>query len=212
MSNFDDAGAAALTARLRDVVTTSFRTHAEAAEAAGVSVTQLRNYLAGKHTPTVFPLTRIASAAGVQLEWLISGTGERGGVSRPCSPGSVDEVVAVGASPSAIEMAAREDPARYGMAKAAIEATFGSRDEQFVVGLLRAAGMNEVFGTDLGFALEARPASAYFRFERETAAAIAREPRSTWPNLVRVAVAAQRSLVAFVAPCVGPAKLAPGGP
>jgi len=50
-------------------------TQAHAAEIAGISPQQLHNIMTGKSSPSLMPVAKLAEAAGVRLDWLISGTG-----------------------------------------------------------------------------------------------------------------------------------------
>lgn len=198
----EDDDVAALAGRLREAVG-AFRTHADAAAAAGVSVAQLRNYLAGKHAPSVFPMARFAAASGFSLEWLVSGRGQKYDEVRPIAPGSGAEVMVVSSSPAAFARAAVEEPATYGVAKRMTEEIFGDEAEQAARRLIRDEGLYEVLGGELEFALQ-RPAWALFELERQTAAAMLKEKRALWPAMARAAVSAQRALVAYLAPCVAP--------
>jgi hypothetical protein len=62
--------------RLREVAE-AVGTQAEAARLAGVSLTQMQNYLAARSEPRTETLARLAVSSGFSLEWLISGSGPK---------------------------------------------------------------------------------------------------------------------------------------
>jgi DNA-binding phage protein len=63
---------AELGARIRAVVQ-RFPGQAEAAEVASISTQSLHNLMTGKSLPSLIPLSRLAAAAGIRLEWIATG-------------------------------------------------------------------------------------------------------------------------------------------
>jgi len=65
----------AITERLR-IICARFPKRAAAAEAAGVTVAQIRHYLVNGQQPNLTVAAHLCRAAGVSLEWLALGTGD----------------------------------------------------------------------------------------------------------------------------------------
>lgn len=72
--DLSEADRAELVARLRSLVE-RFATQAEAARVAGVSLGQIKAYIAGRSAPSFLPVARLARAAGVDLNEVLPGAG-----------------------------------------------------------------------------------------------------------------------------------------
>jgi len=79
----DDRQLLEFAGRLRDVAE-RFKPQEVAAGMAGCAVSTWQRYLRGEREPGVLTVARFAAAAGVSLEWLITGRA-------PTSPGTVDQ-------------------------------------------------------------------------------------------------------------------------
>lgn len=72
-------------ARLRELVD-HFPTQAEAAKVAGVSVGQIKAYIAGRSAPSFLPIARLARAAGRDLNTVLPGGSPRAPVPAALDP------------------------------------------------------------------------------------------------------------------------------
>lgn len=76
LNDLDPAAREAFAERLRLVVA-AIGTQAEAAEVAGVSLAQLKNYLSGTSAPGFIAVGRLAVRAHIRLEWILTGEGSK---------------------------------------------------------------------------------------------------------------------------------------
>lgn len=93
---FSDEDRSAVAERLRKVVE-SFPTQTAAAEAAKVTVRQLRHYLSATSLPAVHAAVNLTQAAGYSLDWLMRGEGEPKRSAKTKELGPLERIVAVNA-------------------------------------------------------------------------------------------------------------------
>jgi transcriptional regulator with XRE-family HTH domain len=89
---WSDARRAALAARIREMVE-QFDTVADAAKHAGISLSALEGYISGRSAPSAIPLAELALKTGYDLQWVMTGTGEKR--RSPEVQANIDETVRV---------------------------------------------------------------------------------------------------------------------